>query len=156
MSSGPAPSPDLPPHLREAYEVLSSGAAQILPADGLAERLRTAHREQRPLRVKLGIDPSGTDLTLGHAVVLRKLRQFQDFGHTAVLVVGGFTGQVGDPSGRTATRAAQSADQVIANARGYFDQVMRILDPARTEVVNNAKWLGPMHVAELLAYTRLM
>lgn len=144
----------LPAHLRAAYEVLASGAAQILPADGLAERLRTADSEQRPLRVKLGIDPSGSDLTLGHAVVLRKLRQFQDFGHTAVLVVGGFTGQVGDPSGRTATRVAQSADQVVENAKGYFDQLMRILDADRTEVVNNADWLGTMAVEEMLGYTR--
>ena len=143
-----------PGDLRDAYEVLASGAAQILPADGLAERLLAARREQRPLRVKLGIDPSGSDLTLGHAVVLRKLRQFQDFGHTAVLVVGGFTGQVGDPSGRTATRVAQSADEVIANAQGYFDQLMRILDPDRAEVVNNADWLGTMQVAEMLGYTR--
>jgi tyrosyl-tRNA synthetase len=144
----------LPEHLREAYLVLSSGAAQILPADGLAERLLAADREGRPLRVKLGIDPSGSDLTLGHAVVLRKLRQFQDFGHTAVLVVGGFTGQVGDPSGRTATRVAQSADQVLDNAKGYFDQLMRILDRDRAEVVNNNDWLGPMPVAEMLGYTR--
>jgi tyrosyl-tRNA synthetase len=140
--------------LRDTHEVLASGAAQILPADGLAERLLAAHRERRPLRVKLGIDPSGTDLTLGHAVVLRKLRQFQDFGHVAVLVVGGFTGQVGDPSGRTSTRAAQSVEHVIANAQGYFDQLMRILDPGRTEVVNNADWLAPMQLAELLDYTR--
>ncbi len=149
-----APIETLDPELRDAYEVLASGAAQILPADGLAEQLLVAKREQRPLRVKLGIDPSGSDLTLGHAVVLRKLRQFQDFGHTAVLVVGGFTGQVGDPSGRTATRAAQSVDQVVANAKGYFDQLMRILDPDRTEVVNNADWLGPMQVSEILGYTR--
>ena len=145
---------NLPPELRGAYEVLASGAAQILPADGLAERLVAAHREGRPLRVKLGIDPSGADLTLGHAVVLRKLRQFQDYGHIAVLVVGGFTGQVGDPSGRTDTRVAQSVTQVIANARGYFDQLMRILDERRTEVVNNAEWLAPMRLAELLEYTR--
>ena len=145
---------NLPPELRGAYEVLASGTAQILPADGLAERLVAAHREGRPLRVKLGIDPSGADLTLGHAVVLRKLRQFQDYGHIAVLVVGGFTGQVGDPSGRTDTRAAQSVTQVIANARGYFDQLMRILDERRTEVVNNAEWLAPMRLAELLEYTR--
>jgi tyrosyl-tRNA synthetase len=144
----------LPEHLREAYEVTSSGAAQILPADGLAERLIAADREHRPLRVKLGIDPSGASLTLGHAVVLRKLRQFQEFGHTAVLVVGGFTGQVGDPSGRTATRSAQSAEQVIANAQGYFDQLMRILDPDHTEVVNNAEWLGPMTLGDVLGYTR--
>jgi tyrosyl-tRNA synthetase len=115
-----------------------------------------ADKEQRPLRVKLGIDPSGTDLTLGHAVVLRKLRQFQDAGHVAVLVVGGFTGQVGDPSGRTATRSAQSADAVIANAQGYFDQVMKILDPERSEVVNNADWLAPMMLGEMLGYTRQM
>jgi tyrosyl-tRNA synthetase len=147
---------ELPPDLREAHEVLASGAAQILPADGLAERLLSARAENRPLRVKLGIDPSGADLTLGHAVVLRKLRQFQDFGHTAVLVVGGFTGQVGDPSGRTSTRAAQSAEDVIANAKGYFDQIMRILEPERTEVVNNADWLGSMSLADILDYTRLV
>jgi tyrosyl-tRNA synthetase len=147
---------ELPPHLREAHDVLASGAAQILPTDGLAQRLVEADEQQRPLRVKLGIDPSGSQLTLGHAVVLRKLRQFQDFGHTAVLVVGGFTGQVGDPSGRTATRAAQSADAVVQNAKGYFDQVMAVLDPDRTEVVNNADWLSPMQVAEMLDYTRLV
>jgi tyrosyl-tRNA synthetase len=145
---------DLPPHLQDAHEVLASGAAQILPADGLAEKLLLSEKQARPLRVKLGIDPSGADLTLGHAVVLRKLRQFQDFGHTAVLVVGGFTGQVGDPSGRTSTRSSRSADQVIANARGYFDQLMQILDRDRCEVVNNADWLGTMQVAEMLGYTQ--
>ncbi len=144
----------LPPELRDAYEVLTSGVAQLLPADGLAERLLAADRERRPLRVKLGIDPSGAQLTLGHAVVLRKLRQFQDYGHIAVLVVGGFTGQVGDPSGRTDTRAAQSVEQVIANSRGYFDQLMRILDGRRTEVVNNAEWLATMRLADVLEYTR--
>jgi tyrosyl-tRNA synthetase len=149
-------SSELPAELREAHEILASGTAQILPADGLAERLLVAHRDRRPLRVKLGIDPSGSDLTLGHAVVLRKLRQFQDLGHLAVLVVGGFTGQVGDPSGRTSTRIAQTADDVVANARGYFDQLMRILDPERTEVVNNADWLGPMSLAGILGFTRLV
>ena len=134
--------------------MLASGAAAILPADGLAERMAAAHREHRPLRVKLGIDPSGTSLTLGHAVVLRKLRQFQDAGHVAVLVVGGFTGQVGDPSGRTATRVAQSAETVMANAKGYFEQLMRILDRDRCEVVDNAAWLAPMVLGDLLGYTR--
>jgi tyrosyl-tRNA synthetase len=148
--------PELPQHLRDAYEVLSSGAAQILPSDGLAQKLLAADRDKRPLRVKLGIDPSGSDLTLGHAVVLRKLRQFQDLGHTAVLVVGGFTGQVGDPSGRTSTRVAQSAEQVLENAKGYFDQLMQILDRDRTEVVNNADWLGTMDLAEMLEYTRMV
>jgi tyrosyl-tRNA synthetase len=152
--SDPSLTGELPPDLQEAHEILACGAAQILPADGLSERLLAAREQRRPLRVKLGIDPSGSDLTLGHAVVLRKLRQFQDLGHTAVLVVGGFTGQVGDPSGRTSTRAAQSADDVIANAKGYFDQLMRILDADRTEVVNNADWLGAMSLADILGYTR--
>lgn len=150
------PPPNLPPELREAHEILASGAAQILPENGLAGCLLEARQAARPLRVKLGIDPSGADLTLGHAVVLRKLRQFQDLGHTAVLVVGGFTGQVGDPSGRTATRVAQSAAEVSANARSYFDQLMRILDPDRVEVVNNADWLAPMSLGELLGYSRML
>jgi tyrosyl-tRNA synthetase len=146
----------LPPELRDAHEVLAAGAAQMLPVDGLAERLLAAHNENRPLRVKLGIDPSGTELTLGHAVVLRKLRQFQDLGHIAVLVVGGFTGQVGDPSGKTSTRSAQSAEQVIANSKGYFDQLMKILDEERAEVLNNDHWLGSMGLADLLGYTRVV
>ena len=146
----------LPSSLREAHEILASGAAQILPENGLAERLLAAERESRPLRVKLGIDPSGSQLTLGHAVVLRKLRQFQDLGHLAVLVVGGFTGQVGDPSGRTATRSAQSAEDVRLNASGYFGQLMRVLDEDRVEIVNNADWLAPMRLTDILDYTRQM
>ncbi|HEX2902325.1 MAG TPA: tyrosine--tRNA ligase [Jatrophihabitans sp.] len=145
---------ELPAQLQEQYRVLAAGAAQILPADGLAERLLAAHQQNRPLRVKLGIDPSGSNLTLGHAVVLRKLRDFQEFGHLAVLVVGGFTGQVGDPSGKTSTRAVQTAEQVIENARGYFQQVMQILIQDQTEVVNNADWLAGMDLTQLLDYTR--
>jgi tyrosyl-tRNA synthetase len=156
VSASAEPIEALPERLHEQYRVLAAGAAQILPQDGLAERLLAADRAGRPLRVKLGIDPSGADLTLGHAVVLRKLRQFQDFGHTAVLVVGGFTGQVGDPSGKTSTRAVQSAEQVVANARGYFDQVMRILLADRTEIRNNADWLSGMDLGSLLDYTRLL
>jgi tyrosyl-tRNA synthetase len=144
----------LPPHLREAHDRLVYGAAEVLPADGLAERLLAADREGRPLRVKLGIDPSGVSLTLGHAVVLRKLRQFQDLGHTAVLIVGGFTGRVGDPSGRTNTRTALSADQTAANSERYFEQLMRVLDPDRIEVRNNADWLDPLTMAEIMGYAR--
>ena len=145
---------DLPSHLRAAHDLLAHGAADILPADGLAERLLAAEREHRPLRVKLGIDPSGSDLTLGHAVVLRKLRQFQDLGHLAVLIVGGFTGQVGDPTGRTNTRAVLSADQTEQNARTYFGQIMRILDPDRVEVRNNTDWLSPMSMADIMSFAR--
>ena len=144
----------LPPRLREAHDRLAYGAAEVLPSDGLAERLLAADREGRPLRVKLGIDPSGASLTLGHAVVLRKLRQFQDLGHTAVLIVGGFTGRVGDPSGRTNTRVALSADQTAANSERYFEQLMRVLDPDRVEVRDNAEWLEPLTMAEMMTYAR--
>jgi len=144
----------LPPHLKEAHDRLAYGATEVLPADGLAERLLAADRDGRPLRVKLGIDPSGASLTLGHAVVLRKLRQFQDLGHIAVLIVGGFTGRVGDPSGRTNTRAALSADQTRVNSERYFEQLMRVLDPDRVEVRDNAEWLDRMTMAEMIGYAR--
>ena len=151
----PAVAPDdLPPRLRAAHDRLRHGAAEVLPATGLAERLLAADREGRPLRVKLGIDPSGASLTLGHAVVLRKLRQFQDLGHTAVLIVGGFTGRVGDPSGRTNTRSALSAEQTAENSRHYFDQLMRVLDPDRVEVRDNAEWLDPLSMSEIMSYAR--
>src|SRR5205823_13396660 len=120
---------DLPPHLQDAYQVLSARLAQILPATGLAEKLVAADQGGRPLRVKLGIDPSGSELTLGHAVVLRKLRQFQDAGHLAVLIIGDFTGMVGDPTGRSAVRSMLTAEETAANATTYLEQVMRVLDP---------------------------
>jgi tyrosyl-tRNA synthetase len=145
---------DLPPPLRAAHDRLAFGASEVLPADGLAERLLAAEREGRPLRVKLGIDPSGAHLTLGHAVVLRKLRQFQDLGHTAVLIVGGFTGRVGDPTGRTNTRSALSAEQTAQNSQRYFEQLMRVLDRDRVEIRDNAEWLDPMTMAEIMGYAR--
>lgn len=138
------------PTLSEAVEILSAGAAQVLPAGALAERLALAAREARPLRVKLGIDPSGSDLTLGHAVVLRKLRQFQDLGHTAVLIVGDFTGMVGDPTGKSVTRSLLTAEQTAANSATYFEQVMRILDPERTEVRRNSEWLATMTMTDVI------
>jgi len=145
----PAPA-DLPAHLRDAYQVLSAGTAQILPPDGLAGKLLTADKEGRPLRVKLGIDPSGSELTLGHAVVLRKLRQFQDAGHLVVLIVGDFTGMVGDPSGRSQTRRLLSAEDTARNAATYFDQLMLILDPDRVEVRRNSEWLAAMTMADVI------
>jgi tyrosyl-tRNA synthetase len=150
------PDRPLPPHLAEAHEILASGAAQILPAGGLAERLLRADEQSRPLRVKLGIDPSGASLTLGHAVVLRKLRQFQDLGHVAVLIVGDFTGRVGDPSGRTETRSALSAEQTAANSATYFAQVMRILDPQRVEIRRNSEWLAQMNLTDVLTNARVL
>jgi tyrosyl-tRNA synthetase len=138
------------PAVSEALEILSAGTAQVLPAGALAERLTLARAQRRPLRVKLGIDPSGSDLTLGHAVVLRKLRQFQDLGHIAVLIVGDFTGMVGDPTGKSVTRSLMTAEQTAANSATYFEQVMRILDPDRTEVRRNSEWLAAMTMTDVV------
>lgn len=137
-----------------AVDRLTRGAAAVLPQGALAQRLLLARRESRPLRVKLGIDPSGRDLTLGHAVVLRKLRQFQDMGHTAVLIVGDFTGMVGDPSGKSAVRNALTAEQTATNSATYFQQLMRILDPERVEVRRNSEWLADLSLSDVVREAR--
>jgi tyrosyl-tRNA synthetase len=133
----------------EQARVLSSGAAEISPPGGLLERLTAAAAEGRPLRAKLGIDPSSAHLTLGHAVVLRKLAQFQRFGHTVVLIIGNFTGMVGDPSGRSQTRRQQSEAEVAEHARTYLEQVAKVLDVGAAEVRRNADWLAPMTFADV-------
>jgi tyrosyl-tRNA synthetase len=138
------------PDVDAALRVLTSGAAQVLPEGALAEKLKTASDEGRQLRVKLGIDPSGSELTLGHAVVLRKLRQFQDLGHLAVLIVGDFTGMVGDPSGRSTSRTLLTAEETAANSATYLNQLMRILDPERVEVRRNSEWLATMTMADVI------
>lgn len=129
---------------------LSRGTERVIPADGLRQRLLAARAEGRPLRVKLGLDPSAPDIHLGHAVVLRKLRDFQDLGHQVVIVIGDFTGRIGDPSGKSEARPALSADQVAANARTYAQQLYKVLDPERTEVRFNAEWLAPLDFAAVV------
>jgi len=135
---------------REQLRILASGAAAIIPEDEFARRLERSVSTGVPLRVKLGIDPSSPDIHLGHAVPLRTLRRFQDFGHTAILIIGDFTGQVGDPSGQSAMRRALGAEEVAANAATYVDQARRILLPERLEVRHNSEWLGTMGVEGLL------
>jgi tyrosyl-tRNA synthetase len=135
---------------------LAVGTAQVIPGDGLAQKLRTAEREGRPLRVKFGIDPSGSDLTLGHAVVLRKLRQFQDAGHVAVLIVGDFTGQVGDPTGRTRTRGVLTSEQTRRNAATYLGQALKILRDDRLELRYNSEWLAGKSLADVLSASRAL
>ncbi|MEP6696380.1 MAG: tyrosine--tRNA ligase [Pseudonocardiales bacterium] len=141
---------ELPDRLRAAHAELADGAEQVLPVGALAGKLVEADHEGRPLRVKLGIDPSGSELTIGHAVVLRKLRQFQDHGHLAVLIVGDFTGMVGDPTDRSATRKRLSAEETATNSATYFAQVMRILHPDRVEVRRNSEWLAALTMADVI------
>jgi tyrosyl-tRNA synthetase len=134
---------------------LELGAVDSLPEGALAERLRAARAEGRGLRVKLGIDPTAPDIHLGHAVVLRKLREFQDAGHVVVLIVGDYTARVGDPSGRSSVRPMLSPAEIDSNAATFQEQASRILDPdpARLEIRRNGEWLD-MGMAEVLALVR--
>jgi tyrosyl-tRNA synthetase len=124
----------------EALSILKQGAAQIISEKELRAKLALG----RPLRVKLGVDPTSPDLHLGHSIILRKLRQFQDLGHQAVLIIGDFTSMIGDPSGRSATRPQLSREEVAANAETYRAQAFKILDPARTQLVSNGDWHSKM------------
>jgi tyrosyl-tRNA synthetase len=130
----------------EALAALKIGAAQIITEDDLRAKLALG----RPLRVKLGVDPTSADIHLGHSLVLRKLRQFQDLGHQAVLIIGDFTGMIGDPSGRSATRPHLSYDQVLKNAETYREQAFKILDPARTETICNGDWFRTMSFEDVI------
>jgi tyrosyl-tRNA synthetase len=130
----------------EALASLKQGAAQIISEAELQQKLALG----RPLRVKLGVDPSTTDLHLGHSIVLRKLRQFQDLGHQAVLIIGDFTSMIGDPSGRSATRPQLTREDVMKNAETYRDQAFKILDPARSETVFNGDWFRKMNYEEVI------
>jgi tyrosyl-tRNA synthetase len=147
--------PDALQTASEVAAVLELDAVDSLPRGALAAKLQTAREEGRPLRVKLGIDPTAPDIHLGHAVVLRKLREFQDAGHTVVLIVGDYTARVGDPSGRSSLRPMLSEQEIEANAATFQEQALRILDPdpERLEVRRNSEWLE-MGMIELLGLLR--
>lgn len=156
MTPAPSPGPRAegraPSSIDEQVRVLAAGAVDLVTPEDLRDRLAGG----RPLRVKLGIDPTASDLHLGFAVVLRKLRQFQDLGHRAVLIIGDFTARVGDPSGRSATRPRLTAEEVEDHARAYIDQVGRVLrfdDERLIEVRRNSEWLAPLDLEAVVALT---
>lgn len=126
--------------IEEALAVIKRGVEDLLPEDELIAKLK----EGRPLRVKLGADPTAPDIHLGHTVILTKLRQFQDLGHEVIFLIGDFTGMVGDPSGKNTTRPPLTKEQVMANAETYKEQVFKVLDPAKTRIEFNSSWLGEM------------
>ena len=130
----------------EALAFLKKGSAQIINESELRDKLALG----RPLRVKLGVDPTTSDIHLGHTIVLRKLRQFQDLGHQAILIIGDFTGMIGDPSGRSVTRPHLTHEEVIANARTYREQAFKILDPERMETVCNGDWFRTMSFEDVI------
>jgi tyrosyl-tRNA synthetase len=127
-------------------EELCRGCAEVISRDELRKKLAAG----RPLRVKLGVDPTAPDIHFGHTVSLQKLRQFQDLGHQAILIIGDFTAMIGDPSGRSATRPQLTHDEVLANAKTYQEQAFKVLDPARTDVVFNGEWFKKMNFTDVI------
>jgi tyrosyl-tRNA synthetase len=126
-------------HIQEQMAELARGAQDLL----LAAELETRLKRGTPLKVKAGFDPTAPDLHLGHTVLINKMRQFQQFGHEVIFLIGDFTGLIGDPTGRNATRPRLTPEDVQANARTYEQQIFKILDPAKTRVDFNSRWFGP-------------
>lgn len=137
-------------NINQQLEFLSRGCAEIISEQDLRKKLENSLKSGKPLRVKLGVDPTVPHVTLGWAVVLRKLRQFQELGHIACLIIGDFTAMIGDPSGKSKTRPQLSRDQVQENVRHVEDQLFKILLKEKTELFFNADWLGKMHFADVI------
>jgi tyrosyl-tRNA synthetase len=134
----------------EQLAYLKKGVAEIIREEELRTRLEKSFQSGKPLRVYLGVDPTAPDIHLGHTVVLRKLKHFQDLGHTAIFLIGDFSAMIGDPTGRSETRPPLSREEVNANAKTYLDQVFKILDPQKTEVRYNSEWLDKLSSAEVV------
>ena len=134
----------------EQFAAIKRGTLEIVPEEGLKAKLRKSQKTGKPLKIKLGLDPTAPDIHLGNAVVLRKMRQFQDFGHEVIIIIGDFTASIGDPSGRSVTRPQLSEDEIKENAKTYYDQYCVILDPAKTRVVFNSEWLGGLSFVDAL------
>lgn len=131
-------------------DTIQRGTVEIVPMEELEKKLTVAINENKPLRVKLGLDPSAPDIHLGHTVVLHKLKQFQDLGHDILLIIGDFTGRIGDPTGKSATRKQLTGEEIAANAETYKKQIFRILDPSRTTVVYNSQWLAGFNFEDVI------
>ena len=138
------------PPVKEQLDLIRRGVAEIIPEEELERKLQRSLAEGRPLTVKLGCDPSRPDLHIGHSVVLRKLRQFQDLGHNAILIVGDFTAMIGDPSGRSKTRPPLTLEETRRNGQTYFDQASKILSSRKIRMLYNSEWLGSMSFADVI------
>lgn len=138
------------PPINEQMDLIKRGASEIIQEDELAQKLVRSIKENKQLIIKLGCDPSRPDLHIGHSVVLRKLAQFQTLGHQAILIIGDFTGMIGDPSGRNVTRPALSLEEARSNGESYFDQASKILDKEKTKIVYNSEWLSKMSFEDVI------
>src|SRR5215204_5923787 len=131
-------------NIEEQLEFLRKGAVEVIRAEDLRAKLEKSARTKRPLRVKLGADPTAPDIHLGHTVVIRKLRHFQELGHTVIFLIGDFTGMIGDPSGKSATRPQLTREEIEANAETYKKQIFKLLDPEKTEIRFNSEWMSQL------------
>ena len=138
------------PSVKEQLTVIKRGTSEIVPENELIEKLKHSKKNNKPLKIKLGVDPTRPDLHLGHSVILRKLRQFQDLGHEAILIIGGFTAMIGDPTGQNKTRPPLTDKEVQENAETYIEQARKILDDDKTTIVNNNDWLGEMNFMDVI------
>jgi tyrosyl-tRNA synthetase len=138
------------PPVDEQITYLKKGLAEIIREEELRDRLAAAAKENRPLRVKAGFDPTAPDLHLGHTVLLRKMKHFQDLGHTVIFLIGDMSGLIGDPTGRNITRPPMTREEINRNAETYKEQVFKILDPNKTEVVFNSTWLEPLKLEDII------
>ncbi len=134
----------------EELKIIKKGVEEIIPLDELVKKLEKAEKTGKPLRVKYGIDPTGFDVHIGHLVPIRKMRDFQDMGHTGVIIIGDFTAQIGDPTGRDESRPPLTKDQILANSAKYMEQLFTVLDPAKTEVRYQTEWFGEMGMSDVL------
>ena len=135
---------------QQQLEELKRGTIDFIDEKDFIKKVEKSLKTKKPLRVKLGVDPTAPDIHLGHTVALQKLRQFQDLGHHAVLIIGDYTALVGDPSGTQKTRPQLSQDLIKKNAQTYFDQVQKILDMKKTEVRNNGEWFSKISFVEVI------
>lgn len=138
------------PSINEQMDLIRRGTFEIIPEEELVKKLEKSIKEGTHLNIKLGCDPSRPDLHIGHSVVLRKLAHFQSLGHLAILIIGDFTGMIGDPSGRNVTRPALSLEETRENGRSYFEQASKILDKEKTKIVYNSEWLGKMSFEDVI------
>ena len=138
------------PSVSEQMKIIKRGTSEIIPEEELLVKLGKSFKSGKPLNIKLGCDPTRPDLHIGHSVVLRKLAQFQEIGHQAILIIGDFTALIGDPSGRNSTRPPLTEKEIEENAKSYFEQAYKILDKAKTKIVYNSEWLGKMNFAEVI------
>ncbi len=141
---------DIKQEVEKQLQVIRRGTAEIVPEEELVQKITRSVETGVPLNVKLGLDPSAPDIHLGHTVVLQKMKQFQDLGHQIIIIIGDYTGRIGDPTGKSEVRKQLTEEEVIANARTYQEQIFKILDPEKTKVVFNSEWLSPLTFKDVI------